>query len=86
MKGGRKRVKGEGVSERTIERENGGGCKAKQTANAKSIKKKENIEKRKGGAERHNERGRKRETIVAIGRESVCVCVLGGGVYDEVCV
>lgn len=66
------------------EKERGGGSKAKQTVNAKSRKKKENIEKGKGGAERHNERGRKRETTVAIGRETERVCVRGGGVYDRV--
>lgn len=80
-KEGREKTReGEGVRERDGER---GGFIAKQTANAKSRKKKENIEKRKGGAERHNERGRKREATVAVRRETERVCVRGGSVYDR---
>ncbi len=58
MKGGRKRVKGEGVSERTIEGERWG-LEGKADGKCKKQKEKENIEKGKGGAERHNERGEK---------------------------
>lgn len=71
MKGGRKRVKGEGVSERTIvKRGREVGAVRQSRRQMQKAERKENIEKGKGGAERHNERGRKRETIVAIGRES----------------
>lgn len=73
MEGGREGERGEG-----------GGCEEKPTA-CVAERKKEDIEKGKGGADRDNEKGKRREqkasTIRRSKREMRNVCaVLGGGV------
>ena len=65
------------------ERGEGGGCEEKPTA-CVAERKKEDIEKRKGGADRDNEKGKRREQKaldIRRGRRMRNVCaVLGGGV------
>lgn len=61
----------------------GGGCEEKPTASVVK-RKKEDIEKGKGGADRDNEKGKSREQkalVIRIGKRMRNVCgVLGGGV------
>ncbi len=65
------------------ERGEGGGCEEKPTA-CVAERKKEDIEKGKGGADRDNEKGKRREqkaSAIRRGKRMRNVCaVLGGGV------